>query len=61
MQYLLLLLLVKRLKRINNMSVMQQIIFNCGWVILPNKNCYCDKCAHKYNIIHEPKICVIEK
>lgn len=43
------------------MSVMQQIIFNCGWVILPNKNCYCDKCAHKYNIIHEPKICVIEK
>jgi hypothetical protein len=44
-----------------NFVAMQQIIFNCGWVILPNKNCYCDKCAHKYNIIHEPKICVIEK
>lgn len=34
-----------------NFVAMQQIIFNC----------YCDKCAHKYNIIHEPKICVIEK
>lgn len=32
-----------------NFVAMQQIIFNC------------DKCAHKYNIIHEPKICVIEK
>lgn len=26
-----------------NFVAMQQIIFNCGWVILPNKNCYCDK------------------